>query len=431
MEPLPPAVIATLTPKDVKVRFYDDRMEQIPFDEATDLVAISVETYTAKRAYQIATEFRKRGVPVIMGGFHASLCPDEVSKYAESVVIGEAEDLWEQVIEDYRTGKPKRFYKSETRPKLDGSIPDRSIFQGKKYLPVHLIEAGRGCPLHCEFCVIQTMFGQTQNSRPVEQILRELHAVKDRKKLVFFIDDNVISHPGRAKEFFRQLIPLKLRWVSQATINAAQDEELLALMAQSGCQGVLVGFESMEPKNLAQMGKQVNLRSQGGYEQALQNFARHRIRVYGTFVFGYDHDTPETFEKALDLSLRHGFFLTGFNHLTPFPGTELYSRLEREGRLLYDRWWMDDRYSYNMLPFKTLGMAPEDVQRHCVLTRKRFYSVPGILRRSIHPVNRFDPYMFMQFLSINFMHLVEVNVRNHYPLGDQSFQGPLLEVRDT
>jgi radical SAM superfamily enzyme YgiQ (UPF0313 family) len=222
MEPLAPATLAGLTPKDVEIRFYDDRMEITPFDESTDLVAMSVETYTAKRAYQIASEYRKRGVPVVMGGFHPTLVPEEVSDYAESIVIGEAEGLWPQVIEDFRNGRLRRVYKQSQRPPLNGLRLDRSIFAGKRYLPVGLIEAGRGCHFKCEFCAIQSYFNSTQTRRPTEEIIEEIKQVD--KPLIFFVDDNITSNMDQAKEFFRALTRLKIRWVSQASVNAAHDK---------------------------------------------------------------------------------------------------------------------------------------------------------------------------------------------------------------
>src|SRR5262245_35412463 len=199
MEPLPPALIAGLTPPEIDVRFYDDRMEQIPFDEPTDLVAISVETYTAKRAYQIASDYRKRGVPVVMGGFHASLCPEEVTRYAESVVVGEAEMLWHEVLDDYRHGRPQKLYRQPGRPSLRAIRPDRRMFRGKRYLPVGLVEAGRGCHFHCDFCAVQTVFGATQTRRPTEEIVAEVSSIEDRR-LIFFVDDNITSNLSQAKE---------------------------------------------------------------------------------------------------------------------------------------------------------------------------------------------------------------------------------------
>jgi radical SAM superfamily enzyme YgiQ (UPF0313 family) len=264
MEPLPAATLAGLTPRDVEVRFHDDRMEEIPFDEPTDLVAISVETYTARRAYQIASEYRRRRIPVVMGGFHASLCPDEVSQYAEAVVTGEAEQLWPLVLDDARHGRLQKFYRASGRSSLEGMRPDRSIFRGKRYLPIGLVEAGRGCHFSCEFCAVQTVFEATQTRRPIDQILGEIRALKEEKKLFFFVDDNITSNLRQAKEFFRALIPLGVRWVSQASINAAHDEEFLDLLVRSGCQGVLIGFESLNPANLESMNKRFNT-AKGGF----------------------------------------------------------------------------------------------------------------------------------------------------------------------
>lgn len=427
MEPLPPALIAALTPADVEVRFYDDRMEAIPFDEPTDLVAISVETYTAKRAYQLASEFRRRGVPVVMGGFHATLCPDETARYAESVVVGEAEKLWAEVIDDYRHGTPQKFYRDAGRPSLRGSRPDRRIFRGKRYLPIGLVEAGRGCHFRCEFCAVQTVFGRTQTRRPMDEILDEVASLKDRTGLIFFVDDNITSNLAEAKAFFRALAPLGVRWVSQASINAAHDEEFLELLARSGCQGILIGFESLNAANLAAMNKRFNLMG-GGYAKALDNLRRFRIRLYATFIFGYDSDTASSFDETVDFAMHHHFYITAFNHLTPFPGTELYARLESEGRLLFPSWWLDDRYSYNMVPFQPGRMAPEDVERGCVSARRRFYSWSSILRRSIDPVNRANLFMFRNFFLINALHRSDVDGRNHYPLGAEGWQGPLLQA---
>jgi len=427
MEPLPAATLAGLTPSDVDVRFYDDRMELIPFDEPTGLVAISVETYTAKRAYQIASEYRRRKVPVVMGGFHAALCPDEVARYAESVVVGEAEVLWPEVVDDARHGRLQKFYRATGRTSLDGLRPDRSIFRGKRYLPVGLVEAGRGCHFRCEFCAVQTVFDATQTRRPVDQILDELRTLKDQKKLFFFVDDNITSNLRQAKEFFRALIPLKVRWVSQASINAAHDEEFLDLLVRSGCQGVLIGFESLNPANLEMMNKRFNS-AKGGFETALANLRRHKIRVYGTFIFGYDGDTPESFTPTVEFAEHHAFYIAAFNHLTPFPGTPLYQRLEREGRLLYDAWWLDERYSYNRIPFTPRGMSPEDLQRACLTARRKFYGWPSIMRRSLDTVNRGNGFMWRNFYMINALHRQDVSLRDHYPLGDQAWQGELLSA---
>ncbi len=427
MEPLSPALLAGLTPTDVELRFYDDRMEPIPYDEPTDLVALSVETYTARRAYQIASEYRKRRVPVVMGGFHATLCADEVAQYAEAVVVGEAEEIWPGVIDDARHGQLEKFYRAEGRPRLDGLRYDRRIFTGKRYLPIGLVEAGRGCRFKCEFCAIQSFFESTHSRRPTDDILTELQALRDEKKAFFFVDDNFASNLREAKEFLRALVPLRVRWVTQMSVNAAHDEEFVSLLRASGCQGVLIGFESLDRETLHMMRKDFNT-TRGGYEPALANLRRHGIRVYGTFVFGYDNDTPETFAAALAFAMKHNFYITAFNHLTPFPGTPLYERLHQEGRLLYERWWLDDRYRYNHIPFVPTRMSPEALQEHCLAVRRDFYSAKNILRRGLSAVNRGNWYMFRNFFFINAMHRAEIRVRNLYPLGDESWQGSLIHA---
>jgi radical SAM superfamily enzyme YgiQ (UPF0313 family) len=427
MEPLPPATIAGLTPRDVDVRFYDDRMERIPYDEPTDLVALSVETYTARRAYQIASEYRRRGVPVVMGGFHATLNPDEVAQYAEATVVGEAEEIWPRLIDDFRHGRMDPLYRAARRPALKGTRPDRRIFRGKRYLPIGLVEAGRGCHFRCEFCAVQSMFSNTQTRRPPDEVLSEVASIRHRKKLFFFVDDNITSNLTEAKAFFRELASLGVRWVSQSSINAAHDEEFLDIITRSGCQGVLIGFESLNPAALAAMNKSFNT-MRGGYDAALTNLRRHRLRLYATFIFGYDADTAESFDDATEFAKAHRFYIAAFNHLTPFPGTPLYTRLESERRLLYETWWLDDRYRYNAVPFRPAAMSADALQRHCLEARRSFYSWSSIVRRGFDEVNRADGFMFRNFFPINSMLRVDTMRRDGFPLGDEAWTGTLLRA---
>lgn len=425
MESLPLGVLAGLTPTDVEVRLHDDRLEEIPYDQPANLVAISIETYTARRAYQIASEYRRRGVPVVMGGFHASLVPDEVEQYAEAIVVGEAEAVWEEVIDDFRAGTPKKRYTAGVRPSLARSRPDRRVFAGKSYLPIGLVEVGRGCAFKCDFCAIQTVFRRTQTRRPDGDVLSELSALKGTRKLFFFVDDNFATHPNQTKAFLRELEPLGIRWVSQMAIPAAHDEELLDLMKRSGCMGVLIGFESLDPDNLARMDKGFNTMG-GGYGVALGNLRKHDIRVYGTFIFGYDADHAGSFAESVAFAQQHAFYIAAFNHLTPFPGTPLYQRLEAEGRLRYDKWWLHPDYRYNGVPFRPAKMTAEEVERGCVGARASFYSRRSIFRRGFDAVNRSNGLMWRNFWLINQLHRADVRLRDKWPLGDESWRGTLL-----
>jgi len=424
MESLPIAVLAGLTPPDVELSFYDDRMEAIPFDAPTDAVAIPIETYTAARAYQIASEYRRRGVPVVMGGFHATLAPEEVSRYAEAIVTGEAEGVWARVVDDLRHRTLRRRYHGEQRPLAEIRL-NRRLFQGKRYLPIGLIETGRGCPFPCEFCAIQTFFSRSYRARPPADVIAELTELQATKRVFFFVDDNFAGDLKSGKPLLGELERLDVRWVTQMSINAAHDEDFLAAMRRAGCCGVLIGFESLDEANLRLMNKRFNT-MQGGYTRALENLRRHGIFVYGTFIFGYDNDTEASFDRAVDFATEQGMYIAAFNHLTPFPGTPLYKRLERERRLRFEAWWVDPAYRYNALPFRPTKLTPEQVTDGCVTARRRFYSWQSIARRGLSHWRDF--YVFRNFFLVNAMHRNEITKRNGYPLGDETWRGELLEV---
>jgi radical SAM superfamily enzyme YgiQ (UPF0313 family) len=233
------------------------------------------------------------------------------------VVIGEAEEIFPRLLDDYRHGRPERVYRAEGRPARTAT-PDRSIFQGKRYLPLGLVEFARGCRFRCDFCAITAAFQARQTHRPVDRVIEEVQRVRRRGQMIFFVDDNITSDLNSAKELMRALIPLKIRWVSQSAINVAYDDEALDLMKRSGCQGVLVGFESLDEAALAQMNKRFNL-MKGGPAAALERFRAHGLRIYGTFIFGYDHDTPASFRQSLDFAGTRGSSSPPSTTSPPFP----------------------------------------------------------------------------------------------------------------
>ncbi len=381
MEPLQLGIIAGLTPDDVEVVLYDDRCEKIPFDEPTDLVAITVEIFTARRAYEIAAEYRKRNIPVILGGIHPSVVPEESSQYADSVFIGDAELLWKKVIEDTRNGKLKKLYRSKPGPAQNGMFPDRSIFKGKGYLPLSLIQFGRGCRFSCSYCITSLYFNKTCFYRQVDRVIREIES--HPRKLWFFVDDNFVSEKKMAKELMRAMIPLKIKWVGQASIEMVSDPELMKLMQQSGCLGHVIGFESITEEGLMSMNKMHNLESGMNYDEMISIITDHGLAIWAAFVLGHDEDTPESLMDILEFSLKHKFPFAAYNVLMPYPKTELYKKLKTENRLLFDgKWWLHPDYRFNHAAFLPKRMTVEELNETSFYIRKKWNSIGSILRKA-------------------------------------------------
>jgi radical SAM superfamily enzyme YgiQ (UPF0313 family) len=386
MEPLQLGVLAGLTPPEVECALVDDRIEAIPYDEPTDLVAITVEIYTARRAYEIAAEYRLRGVPVILGGFHPTLLPEECLQHADAVYVGDAETLWHQVVEDARGRRLGRVYRAPPGvPQLGGVQPRRELFSGKGYLPVTLMQFGRGCRFSCDFCAISVFFQRTNFVRPSREILAEIES--QNRRFIFFVDDNFLSNHEAAKAFLRELIPMRVRWVSQASIDMTSDPELMALLAESGCMGNVIGFESLDPRNLQQMKKAPSFLRAGhpkllragwdAYEKPIQVLRDHHLQTWAAFTLGHDHDTLESIRETSDFAMRHRFCFAAYNILMPYPGTPLYDRLRAEGRLLWDgRWWLHPEYRFNHAAFVPKHMSPDELTQACWECRRQ-WNTPG------------------------------------------------------
>jgi radical SAM superfamily enzyme YgiQ (UPF0313 family) len=378
MEPLTVAVLKRLTPASHETAFFDDRVEAIDYGADCDVVAIMLETYTAKRAYEIAGRFRARGKIIVCGGYHATLCPGDVAPHADIVLTGSAESIWADMLEDIRRGCHMSVYRGGAP--LDYGLPDRSIYAGKmkKYLPISLVEIGRGCRRRCEFCSIAAYYGGRYWHRRIEDIVSEIKIC--RHKLFFLVDDSIFSDREFANGLFLEIAKLKITWTTQITLDIARDDELLALMRKSGCALVLIGFESISAGNLKQMNKAWSERL-GERDEIVDRIHRAGISIYASFVFGFDEDCERTFADVLAFSMRHKFFAAAFNHLLTFPNTETYGRFEREGRLLSSRWWLEDDYRYGAISFQPARMAPGELSFLCGANKRKFYAFRSILRR--------------------------------------------------
>lgn len=425
MEPLCFAILKSLTPADADISFFDERLETIPFDRPADLVALTVETYTARRAFQIAARFRRRGVPVVMGGYHPTFLPEETLEHADAVVKGDAEGVWGQVLHDAQNNSLQPIYESPEFLPLDGMMPDRSIFKGKKYAPMGLVQYSRGCKFNCSFCSIRAFYGKSLRQRPVEDVVEDIR--RSGRRHIFLVDDNLFVNVDKAKELFEALVPLKISWSCQVSIDIARDTDLVELMARSGCISALIGFESLDPLSLREIKKGWNIKWQP-YDDAIDVFQCAGIMLYGTFIFGCDNDTVESFDASVEFAIRHKFMLANFNPLTPMPGAPLFDRMKKEGRLLHDRWWLDPDFSYGDATLRPINMTPDQLTEACYAARSKFNTMQSILRRMIDlRTNLRSPYRAGIYLLANLISRREIHSKQSRTLGASPLQDQLVE----
>ncbi|MBI5892793.1 MAG: B12-binding domain-containing radical SAM protein [Deltaproteobacteria bacterium] len=370
--------IAALTPKDWDVEILDARAKPVDYNVKTDIVGITGFTAEMPSAYEIADNFRKKGITVVMGGVHVSAMPDEALKHADAVVIGEAELVWEKLLEDFKKGGLKPKYRADKLCDMKNMpIPRRDLLDRSMYISgFNTLQATRGCPFNCDYCAVTSFFGNEFRVRPIDEVIEEIKGFDTRE--FFFMDDNIVGRPKYAKELFLKLIPLNRTWGSQASITMAKDPELLKLYAKSGGKYAFIGLESLSQKNLEKMNKGWN--SAEGYKEAIKKIHGAGINIIGSFVFGLDEDDKNVFKNTFDFIMDAKIDAAQFHILTPLPGTVTYDTLEKEGRII-DRDW--GKYHTGEVVFQPKGMTIDELQNGYFWIFRNTYTIKNILKRSL------------------------------------------------
>ncbi len=374
--PLTLTTLASLVPKELQadVSLYDEGIRDIPFDLDADLIGISAITGTASRSYKLADYFRNKGITVVLGGVHPTLMPEEAATHADSVVVGYAEQTWPQLLNDFKNKILKKRYVAKNVDLSNLPFPRRDMLPKKSYLTMNTMEATRGCIHKCEFCVINTAWGNKLLQKPIEDVVKEIQYMKVKK--LIFLDLNLIADVEYAKKLFRALIPLKIKWFGLTTVQIAWDDDLLNLAAQSGCGGLLLGLESLSRDTLRQTFKSFN--SFKDYSYVIQQLHKKGIAIMGCFVFGLDGDDQSVFQRTVDFCIEHNVDLPRYSICTPFPNTPLFNRLKKENRILTEDWSL---YDGQHVVFKPKQMSVEELYNGTQSAWKETYCYGSIFKR--------------------------------------------------
>lgn len=380
--PLGLITLAAYTPEGVDLRLIDENLESIDFEDKPDLVGITAMTATVRRAYRIADEYRSRGVKVVMGGIHVSLLPEEALEHADAVVIGEAESMWPKVVADADAGRLEPVYRVEERDDFRKPLPPRrDLINRKNYWMANVMQTSRGCPHDCSFCSVTTFNGRRVRERDLDSVLAEVESIpvhpRLRRRFIPFVDDNIGANRKRAKKLFEALKPLKTIWGSQACINFGEDEELVALAAESGCRMLFIGIETISPSSLEEIGKRQNKVER--YADSLSNLRKHGIHVTGSFIFGFDSDQESVFSETLDFAVRNKIPLAQFSNLTPLPGTRLYDEMLAVDRVKAGFWLRDPQDNREV--FKPKNMSELELCERTRRVQSGFYRLGNIVKR--------------------------------------------------
>lgn len=372
-----------LTPPEIEVDIVEEEIEKINFEKHYDLVGISCMTAAAQKAYHLAGLLKKKGAKVVLGGIHPTVMPQEAIQHCDSVVIGEAEGTWPQLIQDFKQNRLQKFYKSLDFDLANFPIPKRNSNHNNTPFHMQPIFTTRGCPYNCEFCSVTKLYGTKLRHRRVADIVEEIAQTKEKKFI--FLDDNIVGDVKFAKELFVSLSPLKISWVGQASMSLVKDKNLLRLAKESGCIALFFGLESVSPNTLEGLPK--TLRSLKKHDDAIKIIQGSGIMFHASVIFGFDDDDSSIFERTLEFLMKNRIVTATFNILTPYPGTRIFEKFEREGRLL-SRNWSD--YNHSTVVFKPKQITPGQLAEGYVWTGKNFYSKSSILKRFFnnfkHPV---------------------------------------------
>jgi radical SAM superfamily enzyme YgiQ (UPF0313 family) len=392
-KPLGLLVLAGLTPRAWEITVIDENVDTPDYSRLPrpDLVGVTAFTSQAPRAYEVAASFRGRGIPVVMGGIHATFRRQEAGSRVDSVVTGEAESVWAQVLEDAVAGALKPIY--EGRPEAMGRSPAarHDLLPSGYY--IGSIQTTRGCPLDCSFCSVSAFNGRSYRRRPIADVVAEFRSIQE--DFVLVVDDNLIGtrreHIARAKELFRAMIDAEVdkRWFCQATINMADDEELLTLARRAGCIGVFVGFESITAEGLVEVHKKYNLQKGRDFRESVRRIQRHHITVAGSFILGLEVDREGIGHRIAETARHYGVDLLNLLYLTPLPGTRLWEKMEQEGSLVATE-FPDDWQFYTLNhPVTRHGhLSFEELRAEMRSCTDEFYSLPRIFQRVLRNVWR-------------------------------------------
>ena len=375
--PLSLMTLAGLTPDDWDITIRDEHVESSEIDGDVDLVGIQTYISSASRAYELAERWRRRGAKVVLGGLHPTSMPHEAAEHADAVCIGPAETVWGKILDDCMHGRLKKFY----RGRCDGSaalvpIPRRDLMNPRAYLIRHTMITSRGCPHACDFCYKSSFWGPTYyEPRPMAEIERELSRMDDH--LVFFLDDNLLANRRHARALFDLLRGSGIVWQAAASLDVARDPRYLEEAYEAGCRSLFVGFESLSPANMPGNNKLVNAVT--NYAEVCRRFHDAGIMINGSFVFGFDCDGPDVFDRTLEFTIENKILTASFHVLTPLPGTRAFARLEAEGRLLHRDWNLYDTYH---AVFQPQRMTPEQLEEGYSRSKRQFATCGSILRRS-------------------------------------------------